>query len=366
MQELFLDTNAHQPINQNALKAYSEFSMSTAGHGHPSALSLPGRLASSAIEEARSKIAVLIGAKSASQIVFTSGCTQACEWGLELLKGFPTKNGLQEYYVSPVEHPAISDPLSRFLDKKYLPINDQGSIVYSNIPTKNTSVTRKTICIHLQNEIGTIYDLNAIDTDYLLSDMSQSLGKIPINLSELNVDIAVFAGHKVAGPGGIGFIYLKNTNWYKEFGTGSRYFMDRPGTPDVAGVVATAVALEESLLNLPERYMNCTKFKYIIEKGFEQRGIQIIAQHSNRSPNTTFINMPGKAGSMLLNLSQEGIYVGLGSACGSMHAGLSQTLRALNLQGTSHDYMRISQYGYYGEKEAQYFLNVFDRCYAKS
>jgi cysteine desulfurase len=187
------------------------------------------------------------------------------------------------------------------------------------------------------------------------------LGKVPINVQNLGVDFAIFSAHKFGGSGGVGILYLKDTNHWKPFGLGSRYFMDRPGTPDVAAIVATTVALQESLRTLSARTVKMLEFRDYLEIELDKREIEILGRTVARSPNTTFIYLPDQAARVLLELGQMGIHVGLGSACGSMHAGPSPIIKALDRVGTTQDYVRISQYGEYGLAEAKQFIAALDR-----
>jgi cysteine desulfurase len=357
MKELYLDANAHIPINQKALTVYNDFSKSSAGHGHPSSPSLPGRLAASSLEIARGKIASLIGAEKPGQIIFTSTCTQACEWGLEILFNILQNEKYEPVALSPVEHPAVSSFFDGLTKEEitYLKVNRNGIINTDN-------EYNKVCCIHMQNEIGIIQPIKNIKKKYLFSDMSQSLGKIPVDVTNLGVDIAVFGAHKFGGPGGLGFIYLKNVNHWESFGSGSRYFLDRSGTPDVAGAVATAVALEGAISTLEKRIENMKIFQYIIEREFYIHGFDIIGAGAERSPNTSFINIPGKGLDLLLKMGENGIYTGLGSACGSLHSGSSPLMTTLGREGNIHDFIRISQFGEYGEEDAKYFIKILDKC----
>lgn len=363
MKELFLDANAHLPLNPRALIAYNEFCHSPASHGHPSSPSHPGRLAASALEIARGKIANLIGAQKSGQIIFTNGCTSACEWGLEIF--FQIEEHLDHSIAcSPIEHPAVRDAFETLSEEfigrvDHLEVNNNGTI-------KPTNAYSKISCIHMQNEIGTIQPLQQIKNKYLFSDMSQSLGKIPVNVTELNVDVAVFGAHKFGGPGGFGFIYLKDPNNWQSSGAGSRYFLDRPGTPDVAGAVATSVALEEAISTLEKRTENMKIFQYVIESFFYVNGFDIIGYGANRSPNTTFVFLPEQGLSTLIKLGENGIYTGLGSACGSMHTGSSPLMKKLGRDGGVHDFIRISHFGEYGEEEAKHFISVLEKCLTKS
>lgn len=359
MYNLYLDCNAHQPLNPKALKAYSDFVASSASHGHPSAPSVTGRKANVEYEKARGKIASLIGATKPGQIIFTSGCTQACEWAVQMM--LHQAKGEEEYFVSPLEHTAIRDAVEYHEEAC-----ECGRVTRKLKVRPDATIEEKTcdgaICIHMQNEVGTIQPLDRIHAPKLLVDMSQSLGKVPINVTEMNVDIAVFGAHKFGGPTGFGFIYLKTPSWYVPFGTGSRYFLDRTGTPDVAGAVATSVALEDALETLDARRQKMTEFQTTLEGGLEEKGYKIIGKDAVRSPNTTFVNIPNKAMKALMDLGDKGIYAGLGSACGSIHTDKSPLLRALKLNGGIHDYIRFSQWGNYAAAEAKDVLKILEKA----
>lgn len=340
---LFLDANAHLPLNTKALEAYASFNSSLGGHGHAMSSSVPGRAAASALEEARAKIAKMIGAKSASQIFFTSTCTQACEWGLEILAA----QKFRQVYKSTIEHKSVAEKASTLFGNSDLIVSKDGMINCTFSPSSDTAF----VCIHVHNELGTLQPIEEIKVPFF-SDMSQSLGKIPVNVSSIpNLKIATFGAHKFGGPPNIGILYVQDERWWKPFGVGSRYHFDRPGTPDVGSVIATAVALEEALKTLPKRYERALAFKSVLEQALTQIGIEIIGEKGTRVPYTTFIKV-GKqmAPYVMTQLGAEGIYVGLGSACGSVYSN-SPVMTALGQGGKSQDYMRVSQWGDYGRTE---------------
>ena len=355
MKQLYLDANAHIPINNSALNAYIDFQTSSAGAGNPSAPSKIGKEAAVILETARAKIAELIGAKQPSQIVFTTSATHACEWGLNLL------NYSNFTHISQIEHPAVSRAFDDKTDKfALIPVSGDGIIFPIKYPKENI------ICIYAQSEIGTIQPIKDLEFKCLFSDMTQALGKIPLNVSELNVDIATFSAHKFGGPNGVGFMYLKDTNMWKEFGTGSRYFMDCVGTPNVAGIVATAAALEDAIKTLPLRTENMLEFQSVLEKGLEDLEFEIIGKSVNRLANTTFAKVPcsqmANCGLALLSeLNNKNIFIGLGSACGSLYTTGSPLMKALNRPYENKDYIRISQWGNYDKYEAEYLLDKIEK-----
>lgn len=362
MKEYFLDANAHLPLNKSAIEALVKFNGELGSHGHPLAFSKPSREANKLFEDARSEIASMIGAKNSNQIVFTAGCTQACEWAVKIIiNRFERLCEEQNSIIcSSFEHPAIKQAYEYYsrptLSLKYSTKNIDGKFLSS-------SNKDYVICTFLQNEIGLIYDPRSIDHEYILSDMSQALGKIFVSVSELNVDIATFGSHKFGGPTGFGFMYLKDTDDWEQFGTGSRYFTDRTGTPDVLGAVMTAAALKYSLETLEERNNNMCAFRNILETELESIGAEIVCKNSFRCANTTFAYVPSRAMKLVHELGKYGIYIGLGSACGSIYTGRAPILSALCLDGDSEDYVRISQFGYYNESDAKYICDIIKKVW---
>jgi len=150
MKDLFLDTNAHVPLHPKALKAYVDFNNSKAGHGNPSSPSIPGREAATALEEARGRIAELIGAEKPEQIVFTTSCTQACQWIGRIVLGEEDPPSWRSVDMSPIEHPAMSQA---FNCTKYVwHVSPDGVVEFDDEEWREFG-----ICIHMQNEIGTIH-----------------------------------------------------------------------------------------------------------------------------------------------------------------------------------------------------------------
>jgi cysteine desulfurase len=356
--QLFLDANAHLPIHPKAIDAFVQFNKSIAGHGNAMASSRPGREAASIIEESREKIAKLIGAKNSNQIIFTSTCTQACEWALEILKS----RNYNKVYYSTIEHPAVSIKSTELFGNNILIVSKNGEINCTFNPEPNSSM----ICIYVNNEIGTIQKISDIKVPFF-SDMSQALGKIPIKVSNINnLKLATFGAHKFGGPVGVGILYVQDTDWWKEFGSGSRYYLDRSGTPDAGLILASAVALEEAIKTILFRYEKAICFSSVLENGLEEFGLKVIAKNYNKIPYTSFIKIGKKAGPYLMSqLESDGIFIGLGSACGAMHTASSPIMSALGEGGLAHDYIRISQWGNYGEEEAKYVLKALKKYIPK-
>lgn len=356
MKELFLDMNAHVPMSHKTLKLLINFSKNKSFFGHPSSPSILGREAAKILEDSRAKIAKLIGAKDPSQIIFTNSCTQACEWAYYLLKNSGT------LFVSPIEHPA-----------SFFGCQAKNGLIYSKFKVSSDGLVNfetdqnigSASCIYVQNEIGTIQPINTFKHFYpnalLFSDMSQALGKMPVNVTDLQVDVAAFGAHKFGGPSGIGFLYLKDLNNWTEFGSGSRYFMDIAGTPNIEGAFLTAAALQEANDTLTERMDNMKEFQSMLENGLESLNFEIIGKNSPRITNTTFVKTPQNALNLMLELGNKNIHCGLGSACGSLYTGGSPLMRALGRESQGQEYLRFSQWGYYNKKDAEYLLDCLNK-----
>jgi len=372
MQELYLDANAHVSLSQAARNVYNN----SLELGHPSSLNTVGRKSAALLEEARAKIAELIGAKTPNQIYFTSGCTQAAEWGISIvLKHFEKTDWNfcpTNILYSPIEHVAVRNVIEdidfnhKQQGRDVCKVDSDGKldIEYKHPNGEIFKFIDKNdclICIHSHNEFGTIQDFSNIERKFLFSDLSQTLGKEKLNVTDLNVDLGIFGAHKFGGPTGVGFMYLKNPDIWEPFGTGGRYFLDRTGTPDVLGILATAEALEDALKTLQSRQEKMIEFHSLLELGLENRGARIIAKNANRLKNTTFVYLKDQAADKMLKMSEQGIHYGLGSACGSVYADISQSLKAIEERGSFCDYARVSSWGQYGKKEAERFLDIFDK-----
>ena len=171
----------------------------------------------------------------------------------------------------------------------------------------------------------------------------------------------MLGAHKWGGPSGVGILYLKEPEIWQEFNQQSHYYFDIPGTPNVCGIYASMIALEETVLTLPERTENMNNFQLTLESGAEQLGLEVIAKNSKRSPNTSYLGGFKKALDNLLTLSDVGIHVGLGSACSSYATNVSPLLQILGKNYTMNEVMRISQWGNYGKNEAIHLLNEMEK-----
>ncbi len=323
--------------------------------GNASSLHRSGREAKEALEDSREKVAALLGAR-AEEIIFTSGGTESDNLAL---KGIARKNRKHGKHIitTQIEHPAILETC-RALEKDgfevtYLPVTGEGLVELS---TLEASIRPDTILIsvmHANNEVGTIQPLEEIgrlaaERDiYLHSDAVQSVGKIPVNVDDLGVDLLSLSAHKLYGPKGVGALYIrKGTKLESIIQGGGHERRLRSGTENISGIVGLARAAElaerdmsreaERLAGLRDRLAELVLGKV--------KDAWINGTMKKRLPgnlNFGFKYVEGE--SLLLFLDSKGICVSTGSACSSHKLEPSHVLMSLGLKAEEcHGSLRIT------------------------
>ncbi len=323
--------------------------------GNASSLHRSGREAKEALEDSREKVAALLGAR-AEEIIFTSGGTESDNLAL---KGIARKNRKLGKHIitTQIEHPAILETC-RALEKDgfevtYLPVTGEGLVELS---TLEASIRPDTILIsvmHANNEVGTIQPLEEIgrlaaERDiYLHSDAVQSVGKIPVNVDDLGVDLLSLSAHKLYGPKGVGALYIrKGTKLESIIQGGGHERRLRSGTENISGIVGLARAAELAERDMPreaERLAGLRDRLAELVLG-KVKDAWINGTMKKRLPgnlNFGFKYVEGE--SLLLFLDSKGICVSTGSACSSHKLEPSHVLMSLGLKPEEcHGSLRIT------------------------
>ncbi len=323
--------------------------------GNASSLHRSGREAKEALEDSREKVAALLGAR-AEEIIFTSGGTESDNLAL---KGIARKNRKLGKHIitTQIEHPAILETC-RALEKEgfevtYLPVTGEGLVELS---TLEASIRPDTILIsvmHANNEVGTIQPLEEIgrlaaERDiYLHSDAVQSVGKIPVNVDDLGVDLLSLSAHKLYGPKGVGALYIrKGTKLESIIQGGGHERRLRSGTENISGIVGLARAAELAERDMPreaERLAGLRDRLAELVLG-KVKDAWINGTMKKRLPgnlNFGFKYVEGE--SLLLFLDSKGICVSTGSACSSHKLEPSHVLMSLGLKAEEcHGSLRIT------------------------
>ena len=376
MRRIYLDHAATTPTRPEVVKAMLPYF--TDAFGNPSSIYSYGQEARKAVEEARTKVAQLIGARS-EEIIFTSGGTEADNSALKGI-AFANEDKGNHIITTSIEHHAVLE-VCKFLEKRgfritCLPVDKYG---LADPDDARKAITDKTILIsvmHANNEVGTIEPVEEIsriarEADiYFHTDAVQTVGHIPVNVDRLNVDLLSISGHKFYGPKGVGALYVrKGTKLVSLMHGGEQERRRRAGTENVPAIVGLGKAVE---LAGQEMDKEAERLAYLRDKLIEGLGekidhIRLNGHPKRRLPNNVNVSVDFVEGeSMLLNLDLEGICASTGSACSSASLEPSHVLLALGLSPEqAHGSLRFSLGRENTEEDVERVLEVLPGIVAK-
>lgn len=330
---IYLDNAATTPLAVPVLKGTREFLQKTyanASSGHQL-----GRLAREEIEKVRGEIAKEINALP-EEIIFTSGGTESNNL---VIKGLVESNPDKKHFItSVIEHPAILEPMNELKKRgykvDYAPVSKEGIVDVEFIKNKITSQTLLVSIMHVNNEIGTIQPIEEIAKICkekkvpFHTDAVQSFGKLKIDVSK-GIDFLSASGHKINGPKGIGFLYVRNgIKLTPLFYGGGQEKGLRSGTENTTGIVGLGEALK--LKRQPEK-ISVARDK-LLKEILKISHSYLNGSLKNRIYNNINVSFYGIEGeSLLLLLDKSGICVSTGSACSSHKLQESHVLKAINV-----------------------------------
>ena len=349
----YMDHSATSPVNPEVLKEMLPYF--TESFGNASTLYALGREARTAMEKAREQVASLIGAQP-EEVYFTSGGTESDNIAI---KGTASKlkNKGNHIITSDIEHPAVEETC-KYLEKNgyqvtYLPVGEEGIVKVSDVETAITPETILITVMHANNEIGTIQPIKEIGAlarekgIYFHTDAVQSVGKIPVNVGDMNVDMLSISAHKLYGPKGIGALYIRKGVRIDPLlhGGGHERGM-RPGTENIPGIVGLGKACQIAEDNLEKNmeYVSSLRDRLIqgVLGNIEQSYLN--GHPTKRLPNNANFRFTGIEGeSLVLQLDAKEINASTGSACSSKKLEPSHVLMAIGLKEVdAHGSLRIS------------------------
>jgi cysteine desulfurase len=340
--EIYLDNSATtKPYDEVINKMIQAL---TIEYGNPSSIHKKGIIVEKTIKQIRQDIARSIGVKD-KEIFFTSGGTESNN---AIIRGVANLNKKRRKHLitTEIEHPSVlhtfKDLESEGFEVTYLKVNEKGIIDFDEFKNSVKEDTLLVSIMHVNNEVGSIQPVDKIG-NYLSSlenkvyfhvDAVQSFGKIEFRPSKYNIDFMSVSGHKIHGPKGIGFMYIKENNRLKPIVTGGGQESSiRSGTENVPGIYGLGEAIRITMSNLKENISNINRLKEILKKEL-QNNIDNIKVNSPEDGvchvlNVSFIGIKGEI--LLHYLEQKNIYVSTGSACSSKKKG-SHVLLAMGLK----------------------------------
>jgi len=339
--KIYLDYNATTPTDSRVVDAMLPYF--TDNFGNASSDHSFGWYADEAVEIARNKVAGLVNSRPV-ELTFASGATEAANLALF---GFCKKNSNKGNHIisCKTEHKAVLEPLEALeadgFEVTYLDVDTNGNVDLNEL---EESIKPDTIMVCLMlanNETGLIHPITSI-TELahskgvtVMSDITQAVGKIPVDLQDSGIDIAIFSSHKTYGPKGIGALYLnKNNNISVErhlYG-GNQEKGVRPGTLNVPGIVGFGEACEIAQQNLEENHQKQSSLRSQLEEALLTiEGTTINCVKENRLPNTTNVSFKGVDGTKLLRYLNK-LAVSRGSACTANQVNPSHVLKAMGVR----------------------------------
>jgi cysteine desulfurase len=341
-------------------------------YGNPSSAHKLGLKAESKMNESREAIAKSLNC-SKEEIIFTSGGSESNNF---LIKGF-VKEG-SHIITTNIEHPSVINMCKELestgVKVTYLKVNERGKINIEELENAITKDTQIVSIMHVNNEIGVAQDIEKIGK--LLKEKSsrikfqvdavQSYGKYKIDVQSCNIDLLSASSHKLHGPRGIGFAYVRKGLVPKPLIIGGGQEKSfRSGTENLASMVGFAKASEIIYKNRAEKFNTITELKsYFIEALEELEGVKINSPLSeDYSPYVLNVSFIGVRSEVLLHLLEEGgVYVSTGSACSSKNTKDSHVLKAIGLKDNEiRGAIRFSFNGSNTKEEVDYTLDLLNR-----
>lgn len=372
---LYLDHNATTPLDPAVREAMLPW-LGEEGFGNPSSVYGLGRRAAEALKEARERVASLVGADP-SEIIFNSCGTEATNTAI--LSALAIDPDRRHIITSAVEHSATIKLCEYLATRGYeitwLPVDKGGLLDPAKLEEAITSETAVISLLWANNETGVLFPIEKIASIALEKkvplhlDAVQAAGKVPIDLSKLNVQYVSLSAHKLYAPKGVGALYVNKRARYTPLLRGSQEDGRRGGTQNVASIVAFGKAAELALHHLPSSPDRIRSLRDRFEDTLlsSVEGARRNGAASPRLPNTSNLTFPGiEAETALLLFDKEGLCCSAGSACSSGSINPSHVLTAM---GVTRDEARASLRFSFGrtttEADIDRALEIIPRIIAK-
>lgn len=372
--EAYLDNSATTRCSDAAARRMVE--LLTRDFGNPSSLHKKGMDAEGYIREAKKTIAKTLKVQE-KEIVFTSGGTESNN--LAIIGGAEANKRAGKHIITTgIEHASVSNPMA-FLEENgyevtYLSVDENGVIDLEELKHALRPDTILVSLMQINNEIGAIEPIEeagamikgANPAILFHVDAIQSFGKLRIYPKKANIDLLSVSGHKIHGPKGSGFLFVKDKTKIKPiiFGGGQQKGM-RSGTENVPAISGLGIAVEESYTDFEKKIEHLYELKeYFVQKVTEIPGVTVNGKTGRDSaPHIVSVSVEGVRAEVLLHaLEDKQIYVSAGSACSSNKPSVSRTLKSIGLKESLLDStVRFSFSIHTTREEIEYALAEMNR-----
>ncbi|MBC7339766.1 MAG: cysteine desulfurase NifS [Firmicutes bacterium] len=353
MRRVYLDHAATTPVHPEVVEVMRHYMLQD--WGNPSSIHSFGREARAGVDEARAKVAALIGADP-EEIVFTGGGTEADNMAI---KGtaWELRNKGDHIITSAVEHHAVLHTVE-WLEKQgfratYLPVDEYGMVDPGDVERAITSSTILVSIMAANNEVGTVQPVAEIARICrekgvrFHTDAVQAVGQLPIDVHALGVDLLSLSAHKIYGPKGVGVLYVRRgVRLTPLLHGGAHERKRRAGTEGVPGIVGLGKAAELARLQFDQRVEHYRRVRDLLWERIRERvpEVRLNGHPTERLPNNLNLSVLYVEGeSMLLNLDMKGIAASSGSACTSGSLEPSHVLLAMGIpHEVAHGSLRMT------------------------
>lgn len=365
--KVYLDNNATTKIDPQVVEEMLPYL--TEVYGNPSSMHDFGGPVSKAIDKARKQIQKFIGAEKDSEIIFTACATESDNTAIySALQAYPER---KEIITSVVEHPAILEVCSFLEEKGYkihrVPVNEIGELDVEFYKSKLSKNVALVTIMWANNETGTIFpipELARLAHEHGIlfhTDAVQAIGKINVDVKNLDIDMLSFSGHKIHAPKGVGVLYVRYGTKFRNFMRGGHQERGRrAGTENAASIVALGKACELSDLHIKYVQTEIARLRDKLEKNILTKVSHsfVTGDKEHRTANTSNIAFEYVEGEgILLLLNSFGIAASSGSACTSGSLEPSHVMKAMKVPFTAaHGTIRFSLSRFTTEEEIDYVI----------
>ena len=339
---IYLDYNATTPLLPQVKAAMRPFLEEH--FGNPSSNHHFGHIAKVAVEKARGQVAALIGTNP-DEIIFTSSGTESNNLALQGAARAKRKKG-NHIITSAIEHPAVTEVYTYLASQGFqvttLPVDHYGQISPDNLAAALTPDTIMVSIMHANNEVGTIQPIKALSDlahqagVLFHTDAAQSVGKIPVNINGLGIDLLSIAGHKLYAPKGVGALFIRHGITLEKIMFGASQERNlRPGTENVLEIVGLGAAAEEARVHLDQRMHQLKAMRDRLHSGLEAAltpdVLRLNGHPEGRLPNTLNLSFKDLEANIILENISEFVAASAGAACHADHIVISSVLKAMGV-----------------------------------
>jgi len=367
---VYFDYNATSPLAPEIAEVVASTTLSV--FGNASSVHHFGQQAKAVVDEARTSVAVLINADP-SEVVFTSSGTEADNFAIRGIAEALEATGRRHLVASAIEHEAVLNTFKALARRGWtttiVPLDQSGVVSPDRIREALTDATALVSVMHANNEIGTIQPVAAIAAAahergaFVHTDAVQSVGKIPVDVRALGVDLLALSAHKFNGPKGAGALWIKRGTRMQPILTGGKHERNRrAGTENVPAIAGMGAAARLAVQKMEGEALRLSALRDRLEERIlnEVPGTAVNGLRTARVPNTTNISFDRvEAESLLIALDLEGVAVSTGSACSSGTLEPSHVLRAMGFPAhRTQNSLRFSLGMFSTLEEVDYVISV--------